>query len=986
MFEIITYGGGGLLEEVLNAVAMFFGASSYIYALQIAATLACLGILISSAFSGRMPDLKWMFGIILIYIFLFVPKVDVTVTDTVERAPGGMPTYRVVGNVPVGLAFAASFTSQMKDYFTRNIEVVFSMPTEINYRNGGPLFAQGIMESGLNAKPRSPNLSTSLANFWKDCVFFDIALGFYSMDALAKADDLQTFLANNTATNRMYQHVATNGNKTFEVCADSIAAGALAIDLQTDVGESSRMAAFFNNLANRPSDAARTNALLTTGAAAMPMALNYLTGMSHSATQMLTQTTLANSFQNGLVSFASAAEAQEVMQGYAAAKAEQERSITFGVMGKIAGRMLPQLNIIAEALIYAVFPIIGLMCMFPGSQKVIFGYIIALAWIALWAPLYAIFHFFSMYFTANAVAGAAQICTVANTCTPHLNLYTMGSMREAMANSANLAGYFATMVPMIAYMLVSRSGAMMASTVGRVLDGYSQPVSHAATEAAGGNVSTGNVQMGNVAAFQQNTAPSNSAGFMRTDDGRTQSTMTTSGQIDQIRVDSGPASMNAQSALSSQVSTQLSDATKATQQASESLTQANVNRFNTLMSAEQAVNRSTGVGTTQGVDNKTSNSETYANVSSSAKEFAKRNGISEEYMTAALAEAGLQLPGVAGVSASARNTEGYHRAQEAAEKFLNSQEYRSALSKSEDAYMQRTATDRSEVAATGRDAVSNASEQSAAAQTAYSAAVTKEQALQQLKADIDTKGVGGAGDLSGYLKERVAEDDMNWTEFSLAVNRGDTTAMRQLDGYVNDYAQEYVEKAVKASPADIEAQGRAEMAAVKVKADKEVDKAEASGTTTVSAEQNRTGTGDAGAAQIRGANNAQEAEAAKVRADQGDALGANGAAAIGAAAPATEVGDDGRNYVERAVDQAAQTSTYGRAAQQAVQSTAEAVDQAANGINDGVEALTGVDLYRVGKDAGFAGRPVQPGVWEGEPGPAPKPSAADNRGDNRSGD
>lgn len=120
MFEIISYGGGGLLEAVLNGVAMFFGASSYIYALKIAATLACIGILISSAFSGRYPDLKWMLGIIMIYIFLFVPKVDVTITDSVERAPGGMPTMRVVGNVPVGLAFAASFTSQMPPAALRN--------------------------------------------------------------------------------------------------------------------------------------------------------------------------------------------------------------------------------------------------------------------------------------------------------------------------------------------------------------------------------------------------------------------------------------------------------------------------------------------------------------------------------------------------------------------------------------------------------------------------------------------------------------------------------------------------------------------------------------------------------------------------------------------------------------------------------------------------------------------------------------------------
>lgn len=748
MFEIITYGGGGLLQAVLNGVAMFFGSSSYIYALQIAATLACIGIVVSSAFSGRIPDLKWMFGIILIYIFLFVPKVDVTITDTVERAPGGMPTYRVAANVPMGLAFAASFTSQMKDFFTRTIEVVFSMPNEINYRNGGPLFAQGIMDAGLNAKPKSPNLNISLANFWKDCVFFDIALGFYSMDDLAKADDLAGFLAARTAQNRMYQHVAPGGAKTFEVCATSIGSGgALATDLQADVGQSSKVATFLNNLANRPDNAARTNALLTTGAAAMPMALNYFTGMSMTSTQMLTQTTLANSFQDGLVAFASAAEAQEVMQGYAAAKAEAERSISFGVMGKIAGRMLPQLNIIAEALIYAVFPIIGLMCMFPGSHKVIMGYIIALAWIALWAPLYAIFHFFSMYFTANAAMGAAQICDAANTCSSHMNMYTMGSMKEAMASSANIAGYFATLVPMVAYMLVSRSGAMMAGTVGRFMDGYSQPVSHAATEAAGGNVSAGNVQMGNVGAFQQNTAPSNSSGSLTTNDGGFQTTQSQHGtavqqNISRLAMDS-TLSRAAQASTSQAVET----ATSKMESAATSLAQARAADFRESVGHGVNGGHTVAGGLTtkqgEGFDQK----DSLTTMNQRVADFGKKEGWSDKEVAAVQASLSAKLGISAGpvgaggdVKGSYTTTDEHSKAYERADRFLASDEGKRALTASRDAGFSRTSEDKNATTTTDSREKSATSSRTAKAEEQYQAAVQELESARQAQQYVESQG------------------------------------------------------------------------------------------------------------------------------------------------------------------------------------------------------------------------------------------------------
>lgn len=623
MFEIVTYGGGGFLQQILNGVAMIFGNGDYIFALKMCATLAALGMLISSAFQGRLMDLKWLLIIIFVYVFAFLPKVTVTITDTVERTPGfpmSTPTVRTVANVPVGVAFPASFASGIRDMMTRWSETVFSMPGDISYRRGGALFAQGIADSATKAKPQDPNLNISLSNFWKDCVFYDMALGFYSMTTLAKQDDLAGFLSTNTAAGRAYEHINANGSKSFEMCRQSISAGGkLRLALDGEVKAQQQSISFLNNFATRTTNA---NSLITSNAAAMPVAFQYLTGLSYSSSQLLAQTTLANSFKDGLVAFSNSAEASTVMQSYAAAKAEAERNISFTVMGKLAGKMLPLLNILAEGLVYAIAPIVGMMLMFPSAGKVAMGYIMVLLWLALWAPLYAILHFFSMYFGAVSGAGAVQICDAANTCTGHLNMYTMSSLKESFSAAQAISGYLATMVPMIAWMAISRSGAMAAGAVGRVMDGYSQPASHAAMEAAGGNIQMGNMSYQNLQAFQQNTAPSQTSGFSHSNDGEVAVTTAAHGQILNQNLGSTAIGASSTTAVQNATSDSLNQAISAKQQASVSLAEARLAKFSEVDSHSRGGSHDIKAGMGTGYQSRAGDSTTASTLKASADKWA----------------------------------------------------------------------------------------------------------------------------------------------------------------------------------------------------------------------------------------------------------------------------------------------------------------------------------------------------------------------------
>lgn len=1007
MFEIVSYGGGGFLADVLNGVAMLFGSSDYVHALKMCATMAAMGILIQSAFSGRLPDMKWIIVMVSIYMFAMVPKVDVVVTDTVKRAPGfpmSVPSQTVVADVPIGLAFTASITSGFKDYMVRGFETVFSLPTEVSFRKGGPLFAQGLVEKTMGATPKDPNLILSLQNFWRNCVFYDVALGFYSMSDLSAATNLQDFLGTNTAAGRGYEHIYKNGTKTILMCRQSIASGGslradIAADLspiQGDITWSNSWLSFARSATGAAPSSSTT--ILTSGAASMPIAFQYMTGMSMSSSSILAQNVLANSFAtHGLTAFSKAGEAEGMMQDYAATKAEAERNISFSVMGKIAAKMLPLLNIIAEATIYAVFPIIGLMLMFPAAGKVATAYLVALLWVALWAPLYALFHYFSMWFYAAGVSSAAQVCDAAMACAPQLNLYTMSGLKEAMSNAAAISGYLGTMVPMIAYMVVSKSGAMMAGSIGRVMDGYSQPVSSAAGEAAAGNIQMGSMAYQNISAFQQNTAPSQTSGFTKNDSGREVTHGTSTGEVSQMRVDSGPASINAQSGVQATVSSQLSDATKATQTASASMSEANANRLNTLLTAESSVGHGTGIGTTKGVDDKTSESQTLANVSGAIQSFAKTNGVNAAYMTASLASAGFN-GGVAGkllestigakgeISADARNSEEYKKAEEFSKKFQTSQDFKNALDKSHSAYMQNTATDRSEASVTGREAVSNAAERSVTAQDNLTASLSREKALTAVAQDVQSNGVTGGADLSGYLRDRVKADGGNWSEFQLGVNRGVPGAMQKLDGYVTDYANDYVDKAVKAQSTDIEAQANSDMGVVRGSATTAVARATSSGVGAVKTEQRKDGTTEGDGRVVVANANVREAESDATRGHQGSTGAVYGAQVQGAAAASTSEGDDGKNHIERRVDQLSETTVAGRVFDKAAEGVAVVADAGADAVNGVVQGTTGVNLYAVGQDIGLAGRPTDPGKGlYGDNQPIGKPSVHDNAGDNSSG-
>jgi conjugal transfer mating pair stabilization protein TraG len=531
-FEIYSYGGGDFLRLIFNGITQIFGAANYMMALKTSALLGFLGVLITAAFHKGKLDLHWLLGIVMIFMLLIVPKTHVIINDRLIPVNSA-----VVENIPIGISATASTFSLLSDWLTRTFETVFSLPNVAKYRGNGLLFAQALVEESTRFEITTPRLSVNFSEFWKSCVYYDLLLGLYSWDQVLKAPDLENFFLSNTSQTRGFSYEQSNNEREIFICREGFEKF-LKSDLEEEIKSSTNIqgSRLVPNSSNK-------NEAIERFSNAMPVAYQYLTGLSLSNAKIISQNILANSFKRGLINFASDADAAAAAEDFSLAKAEAERRTTFSVMGKLAKKMLPILHNIFEAFIYAIFPIVMLMAMLPSAVKILSKYAMALFWINLWPPLYAILNFAISYHGQKA-ASSAMIHSGAGLASG-LSVMTNTGLGNVLSDYAAITGYLSLSIPMIAWILISASGAMMAGLAGRMMDGYDRPVSSAASEASSGNVSIGQFSYDNKTAFQGNSAPQSTSGSMniKGEDGIA-STITSQGSFLSAPASSLPVSIN----------------------------------------------------------------------------------------------------------------------------------------------------------------------------------------------------------------------------------------------------------------------------------------------------------------------------------------------------------------------------------------------------------------------------------------------------------
>lgn len=491
MFEIYTYGGGTYLVELFTSLSLLLGSDDFSTLVRIAGLLGIIWIGLE-AFGRRLNtqlDLMYFIRFALVYMALLVPKVDVAIVDRINPVVAG-PV--VVEDVPLGLGVLAHLTSTIGDGLTRMYETNISIPGDLKYEATGLLLGSSLIRSGSDINFADANYATHMNAWLQQCGFWQMTRGLITPDELVKSEDIWGLLSDRASTLRYVDlgilNPATGDN--FWSCKEAVD-GVLEPLWAAQIDGAATL--WGRSVWTGKNAADARAAVLGTASGAY----TYLGASSRGASDLIQQHLMINAVKQGLVNFAASSDATAATVNIAQTQAEASQRTTYQVMGNMAGKMLPIMRNVIEAVVYGLFPIAAIFMLLPSGGIAFLFYAKVLLWLQLWAPLYAILNSMMTWY-GQYKNGAVSMLNPADG-SFGLSLETVHGLAGANADLLAMAGYMAISVPMIAWMLV-QAGAVAGTAVASHLAAPAQSAAQsAATAAASGNISLGNLSSDNTA-------------------------------------------------------------------------------------------------------------------------------------------------------------------------------------------------------------------------------------------------------------------------------------------------------------------------------------------------------------------------------------------------------------------------------------------------------------------------------------------------------
>ncbi|QSB45442.1 MULTISPECIES: conjugal transfer protein TraG N-terminal domain-containing protein [Sphingomonadales] len=492
MVEIFTVGGGEYIVNVLNAVAAWTGAGGYKSLIQVALVMGMVLAVIVVAFNQDWRAwLNWFLGATLIYMCLMVPRMDVHVTDRVN--PSLAPA--TVANVPLGLALMASFTSQAGDYLTRSAELVFGLPDDLNYSKNGMIYGARLLESTRSLRISDPEFAANFDEHVRQCVFYDLLLGRYSMKELSESDDIWATIAPGSAA---------RAQKFLTRQADDSVTASIITCREAYTALSGQWAGLIDEMtlvAGRQLYPRQTEALARAKLMAdLPIAYQYLTGISRSASDIFRQVLTINAMNQAMHGFAGASGTGSI-DVFAQTRADIQTERTYSSIAHNAMKWVPILNVVLTVVFYALFPVLFPLFLMPRTGPIALrGYVTGFFYLAAWGPLFVILHMILMFKGAGDVAAAGG--------STGLSLATFAGMSDVNSDIGILAGYLVASIPFLAGG-VARGALAISGQATSYLNPSQNAAEEAAREASTGNVSLGNSNIDNSTVFSRQFAQGN---------------------------------------------------------------------------------------------------------------------------------------------------------------------------------------------------------------------------------------------------------------------------------------------------------------------------------------------------------------------------------------------------------------------------------------------------------------------------------------------
>ena len=503
MWEIYAYHNSESLFGIFNAIAAIMNSGSYMGSIAVVLFVGFFAALFSYAFAPqKLQGWQWLASVVIVYSILFVPKVTVQIIDRT-----GGSAVQVVDNVPLGIASLGGLTSSVGNSITQLMETAFqvlpgnaALPAELSYQQTGLMFGSRILQHTRSVSFPDPAFKADLMSFLTNCTAYDIADNTISVASLSTTDDIWTLVQ--TTNPARFTRISDAAGLTVAPC------NLAWTSLNSRIGS--------NVSALRLTLATTLNPTVPTGAAAalidnqvyQAYVRSRIAGASATAAGLIRQNAMINA-----VNDASQLSCQQISDpacmlgatSRALAVANQNAAWINGA--KVASDALPVIRNVAEALIYAIFPLIVLLLFLTSGKSTITfltSYLAVLISIQLWPPLFAILNYMASIYSQSNAAAAADIgggvaALAARTANP---IYSTSISAQAVVS------YVMVLIPVLSWSLANRL-----TNFGSALIGGSASIQSSVTTATAA-ATAGNVSMGNTSMDQTMVSPTTSNPFV----------------------------------------------------------------------------------------------------------------------------------------------------------------------------------------------------------------------------------------------------------------------------------------------------------------------------------------------------------------------------------------------------------------------------------------------------------------------------------------
>ncbi len=482
--NVITSGGGQYIVNVLNAVAAWTGGGGFRSMIKVVMVMGLGYSLLIMAFSLNWKVLfNWFLSATAMYMCMIVPTTTVVVSDTINPAIGN----GAVGNVPLGLAVVASFSSQANNWLTNTAESVFTMPAALEYTAGGMVYPTRLNDLTKQFTIADPVMKANVESFLQQCTFYDILLGQGNgWSTLASSTDILTALGPGSAARSTTWIPNGGGTASIIGCQTAYRNIVAAYPALGTAGITAAAPSFYPNLP-------AANAVTQLQNDLPSMTQTFYGGTSMSAQAIFQQRSLVNAFMEARANFGAGGG-----DTFAALHADVQAQNSYISAARQAMTWVPVLNLVLTIVFYAMFPVVFPLFLFPQTgTAALKGYLTGFFYLASWGPIYAVLHMFITQYSASQLTALAP---------GGMTLATMSGIDAIDQNMETLAGYLLMFVPVLAAGMAK--GAMsIASNTSAMLAPAMQAAEAAAVERTTGNYSYGNEHFQNATGGQVNTAP-----------------------------------------------------------------------------------------------------------------------------------------------------------------------------------------------------------------------------------------------------------------------------------------------------------------------------------------------------------------------------------------------------------------------------------------------------------------------------------------------